>query len=141
MSGDALYGKCSICGKESELTRIVNRYDFKCECHSPTHFESYNLCEECVNKHIHYHANTVEFITTIDTYVAMLKAFPQWQKQLIPNHSDNMLDCFEFDFLEDLNVRFKMLEGTKMIRITCSYKNAKCYSELYKFVVAQMNQP
>lgn len=50
MSGDIEYGKCDICGKETYLQRTYFRYDIKCECHSPNHFELFRHCDTCTPK-------------------------------------------------------------------------------------------
>jgi hypothetical protein len=41
------YGKCEICGKESNLIRKYYYYSIKCECHSNWHFEVVRHCEKC----------------------------------------------------------------------------------------------
>ena len=48
--GDVEHGICEICGKEDFLQRTYFRYDFKCECHSPQHFELVIHCKDCVPK-------------------------------------------------------------------------------------------
>jgi hypothetical protein len=48
MSGSIEFGKCDICGKDSPLQRTYFKYDIKCECHSPNHFELICHCNECV---------------------------------------------------------------------------------------------
>ncbi len=48
MSGEMEYGKCQICKKETYLERTYFRYDLKCECHSPQHFELIIHCKDCV---------------------------------------------------------------------------------------------
>lgn len=48
MSGDSEFGTCDICKKESHIQRTYFRYDIKCECHSPNHFELVYHCNECV---------------------------------------------------------------------------------------------
>lgn len=50
MSGYVEYGKCEICGKETQLQRTYWYYTIKCECHSPWHFEMVCHCDECVPK-------------------------------------------------------------------------------------------
>ena len=45
--GEIEFGKCEICGKNKELTRTYFRYDIKCECHSPYHFELVRHCYDC----------------------------------------------------------------------------------------------
>ena len=42
------YGKCEVCGKEAALKRTYFRYGFKCQCHSPNHFEFVRHCVDCV---------------------------------------------------------------------------------------------
>ncbi len=39
MSGCVEIGICDICKKEAHLQRTYFRYNIKCECHSPYHFE------------------------------------------------------------------------------------------------------
>jgi hypothetical protein len=48
MSGCMEYGKCEICGKEAPLQRTYFRYNIKCECHSPNHFDLVIHCKDCV---------------------------------------------------------------------------------------------
>lgn len=50
MSGDIEYGKCECCDKEGPLQRTYFRYDIKCECHSPQHFELVRHCNSCEPK-------------------------------------------------------------------------------------------
>lgn len=50
MNGEIEFGKCSICGKETYLQRRYFKYDIKCQCHSPTHFELVIHCGDCVPK-------------------------------------------------------------------------------------------
>jgi hypothetical protein len=45
--GEVMYGACQCCGKDSFLQRTYFRYDLKCECHSPYHFEIVDHCKEC----------------------------------------------------------------------------------------------
>ena len=47
MSGVIEHGVCEICGKEDILNRRYYRYDIKCECHSPNHFELVRFCRDC----------------------------------------------------------------------------------------------
>jgi hypothetical protein len=47
MSGDVEHGYCSVCAKEGHITRTYFRYDVKCECHSPYHFEIVWHCNTC----------------------------------------------------------------------------------------------
>lgn len=47
MSGIIEFGKCDICGNEDNLQRKYYKYDIKCECHSPYHFEIVRHCKEC----------------------------------------------------------------------------------------------
>jgi hypothetical protein len=46
--GEAMFGKCEICGKEAILERTTFHYGIKCECHSPNHFVAINHCKDCV---------------------------------------------------------------------------------------------
>jgi hypothetical protein len=48
MAGQIEFGKCEICNKETHLKRTYFRYDIKCECHSPNHFELVIHCNDCV---------------------------------------------------------------------------------------------
>jgi hypothetical protein len=50
MSGSVEYGICDICKKEAILQRTYFRYDIKCECHSPYHFEMIRHCNNCIPK-------------------------------------------------------------------------------------------
>lgn len=42
------YGTCEVCGKDGVLVRTYYHHDFKCECHSPQHFEIVSHCADCV---------------------------------------------------------------------------------------------
>ena len=48
MSSSCEYGICDICKKETYLERTYFRYNIKCECHSPYHFEIVFHCKDCV---------------------------------------------------------------------------------------------
>ena len=48
MSGSIEFGICDICKKEKPLQRTIFRYNIKCECHSPYHFELVRHCSDCV---------------------------------------------------------------------------------------------
>ncbi|MEK6829047.1 MAG: hypothetical protein AABY15_02890 [Nanoarchaeota archaeon] len=48
--GDTEIGTCEICKKEGPVQRTYFHYDFKCECHSPNHFEIVWHCSECEPK-------------------------------------------------------------------------------------------
>lgn len=50
MSSSMEYGNCDICGKEAALERTYFYYPFKCECHSPHHFELVCHCKDCIPK-------------------------------------------------------------------------------------------
>ena len=47
MSGDIECGVCDICKNKRDLKRTYYRYDIKCECHSPQHFELVCHCKNC----------------------------------------------------------------------------------------------
>jgi len=44
------FGTCDICKKQAPLQRTYFRYDIKCECHTPTHFDIVFHCSECTPK-------------------------------------------------------------------------------------------
>jgi len=48
MPGATEYGKCEKCGTEGPLQRTYFRYDVRCTCHSPHHFELVRHCSTCV---------------------------------------------------------------------------------------------
>lgn len=48
MCGDAEYGRCEICGKESVLDRTYFYYDISCECCNKRHHEMVRHCHSCV---------------------------------------------------------------------------------------------
>jgi len=50
MSGDIEYGKCEMCGNSAPLQRTYFRYDIRCGCHSPHHFNLVIHCEDCKPK-------------------------------------------------------------------------------------------
>lgn len=44
----AAIGTCESCLKEDMmLTRVYHHYDGQCECHSPNHFEVWDICQDC----------------------------------------------------------------------------------------------
>ena len=43
-------GCCKICMKYKAVNRKYYYYDFKCDCHSPQHFEIVNHCDNCEPK-------------------------------------------------------------------------------------------
>jgi hypothetical protein len=45
--GDMEFGMCPYCKEEKPLNRKYYRYDIKCECHSPQHFEIVWYCKDC----------------------------------------------------------------------------------------------
>lgn len=53
MSGCIEYDKCDICGNKDLLQRKYYRYDIKCECHSPYHFEVVKYCKNCKPREPH----------------------------------------------------------------------------------------
>lgn len=48
--GEIEVGNCDVCGNKKQLNRKYFHYDFKCECHSPNHFELVRHCNECTPK-------------------------------------------------------------------------------------------
>ena len=50
MSGEVQFGKCDICKKQTIVESKFYYYGFKCDCHSPEHFERVNYCKDCVPK-------------------------------------------------------------------------------------------
>lgn len=50
MSGSIEFGACEVCGEEAELQRKYYRYNIKCECHGPQHFELVRHCKNCEPK-------------------------------------------------------------------------------------------
>lgn len=50
MMGEIETGTCCNCGKENvPVSRKYRRYGFKCECHSPEHFDMVRVCKDCEN--------------------------------------------------------------------------------------------
>lgn len=47
MAGESEFGFCNVCKKEGHITRTYFNYKFKCECHSPNHFEIVWHCHTC----------------------------------------------------------------------------------------------
>lgn len=48
MLGQVEYGTCDICKtKDVHVSRKYYRYNIKCECHSPHHFEIVWHCSNC----------------------------------------------------------------------------------------------
>ena len=48
--GDVEFGKCDICGMETQLSRKYYRYDIKCTCcnsENDPHFEIVKYCHNC----------------------------------------------------------------------------------------------
>ena len=50
MSGETQFGECDICKKQTFVESKFYHYGFKCDCHSPEHFERVNYCKDCVPK-------------------------------------------------------------------------------------------
>ena len=50
MSGETQFGQCDICKKQTFVESKFYHYGFKCDCHSPEHFERVNYCKDCVPK-------------------------------------------------------------------------------------------
>ena len=50
MSGETQFGKCDICKKQTFVESKFYHYGFKCDCHSPEHFERVNYCKDCIPK-------------------------------------------------------------------------------------------
>ena len=50
MSGEMQFGKCDICKKHTIVESKFYYYGFKCDCHSPEHFERVNYCKDCAPK-------------------------------------------------------------------------------------------
>jgi hypothetical protein len=50
MSGCVEFGICKFCKRETNLQRTYFKYDIKCECHSPYHFELVIHCKDCIPK-------------------------------------------------------------------------------------------
>lgn len=46
--GDIERGQCDVCGLIGDMVRTYFHYDFKCECHSPNHFEMRRHHVDCV---------------------------------------------------------------------------------------------
>lgn len=44
------FGKCKYCEYEGPINRTYYRYDIRCECHSPQHFEMVYHCDKCEPK-------------------------------------------------------------------------------------------
>ena len=47
MSGCSEFGICDICKETKPLQRTYFKYNIKCECHSPYHFELVYHCSDC----------------------------------------------------------------------------------------------
>lgn len=57
------FGKCDVCGERGPINRTYYRYDMKCECHSPNHFEIVYHCKDCIPKEPTYtqiHFKTID---------------------------------------------------------------------------------
>jgi len=51
--GDAEYGKCDICGNDSNLSREYYYYNIRCDCcnsKNDNHFEYVSYCAKCKPK-------------------------------------------------------------------------------------------
>lgn len=44
------FGECDICKKQTFVESKFYHYGFKCDCHSPEHFERINHCKDCIPK-------------------------------------------------------------------------------------------
>lgn len=47
MCGEIHFGTCDICKKRTVVESEFYHYGFKCDCHSPEHFERVNYCKDC----------------------------------------------------------------------------------------------
>ncbi|MCK9440286.1 MAG: hypothetical protein M0Q13_02555 [Methanothrix sp.] len=51
MCGEAEFGKCDCCGKETIVSRKYYHYNIKCDCcGGKTHFEIVRYCTNCSPK-------------------------------------------------------------------------------------------
>ena len=71
---------CEKCGVVGLINRINEDFHFPCICHSPNHFLSHFLCNNCLQS---FKPNPKEFhevIVSIDTFNIFLKAHPKYWK-------------------------------------------------------------
>lgn len=52
--GEVEYGQCDVCKLEGILTRTYIKYDIKCECCSPNHFELIRHHISCIPEEPQY---------------------------------------------------------------------------------------
>ena len=48
--GESEFGRCEVCGRETYIQRTYFRYNIKCQCCSPNHFEIKYHCSNCTPK-------------------------------------------------------------------------------------------
>lgn len=83
-------GICDICKEKGVLNRKYYRYNIKCECHSPTHFEIVHHCDKCEPKE--------PDITKISISTSLLKAHTSTLDNLLKlNHLLNGVCLFNIN--------------------------------------------
>lgn len=94
MSCDMQFGKCDICKKQTIVESKFYKYGFKCDCHSPEHFERVNYCKDCVPKKPPYTKVTL----TDEQAQFIAKAVEFYQNNSIKHgrweESECLDDCF-----------------------------------------------
>lgn len=119
---DINYGTCDICGKESELIRVYERFGFPCICHSSQHFIMHNICTECEQTYQVDPEMICKAEISVDTFNTFLKAHVKYNMKY--PHSFHP---------EDINPVYNTESDTPSINISCTYEMmcylGKIYSE------------
>ena len=104
MSGEMQFGKCDICKKQTIVESKFYHYGFKCDCHSPEHFERVNYCKDCAPKKPPYTKVTL----TDEQAQFIAKAVEFYQNNSIKISTCDCFVCSECGYRVVLTYRWKM---------------------------------
>ena len=90
MSGETQFGECDICKKQTFVESKFYHYGFKCDCHSPEHFERVNYCKDCVPKKPPY------------TKVTLTDEQAQFIAKAVEFYQNNSIKHGHWIFVEDM---------------------------------------
>ena len=114
---------CEKCGVVRLINRINEDFHFPCICHSPNHFLTHFLCNNCLQT---FKPNPKEFhdvIVSIDTFNIFLKAHPKYWKMF--NHNISI----EF---ERVCYKIDDITNSPEIIITCTYDTLIYLGKIYQ---------
>lgn len=121
MSGDVLYGVCDKCGKETNLIRHCDEFEFPCECHSPHHFILHDLCEDCYKTFRDDPEKMTHFEVTVDTFNLFMKAHAYYY----PKNPERKMT------FKDLNPEYFIKDRKAYIRVVCTYDMLVYLNKIY----------